>query len=159
MEKIGIDVEVSKSGENKDMGSPFRAPTEQERRMIQDVTKTLGNRFIDLVAQHRNISGAPIQTVSTARIFLPEEALKLGLIDEIGYLNDALSKARSLAGLPDDARVIVYRRTEFPDDNLYNTRVSANDIQKTPIIDLGIAGGAAQLQSGFYYLWLPNTAR
>jgi protease IV len=159
MEKIGIAMEVSKSGKNKDMASPFRMPTEEERRMMQNITRTLGNRFLDLVTRNRKIADKPMQTVSTARIFLPEEALNLGLIDEIGYLNDALSKAKSMAGLPDDAKVIVYRRITYPDDNLYNSRVSAYDIQKEPLIDLGIAGGLSHMKTGFYYLWLPDSAR
>ena len=158
MEKIGLEVEVSKSGKNKDMASPFRAPTAEERQMIQNITQTLGNRFVGLVAQNRKLSKASIDQIATARIFLPEEALRLGLIDDIGYLSDAISKAKSMATLSDDAKVVVYRRTKYPDDNLYNTRVSAHDFQKTPLVDLGILGNLSSLRTGFYFLWLPNGA-
>ncbi len=110
------------------------------------------------MAKNRKLSKASIDQIATARIFLPEEALRLGLIDDIGYLSDAISKAKSMATLSDDAKVVVYRRTKYPDDNLYNTRLSAYGIQKTPLVDLGIFGNLSSMRTGFYYLWLPNGA-
>jgi len=156
MEKIGLEVQVSKSGKNKDMVSPFRAPTEEERQMVHQITQTLGNRFVGLVAKHRNLSKHSIEQIATARIFLPETAVKLGLIDEIGYLSDAVARAKSMASLPDDAKVIVYRRTEYPDDNIYNTNLSGPGIQKSPLVDFGFPGNLSHLRTGFCYLWLPN---
>ncbi len=158
MEKIGLTVEVSKSGKNKDMASPFRVPTAEERKMIQQITQTLGNRFIDLVTENRKLDPTSIDQIATARIFLPEEALRLGLIDEIGYLSDAVARAKSMTALPDDAKVVVYRRTKYPEDNFYNTSASAHDIQKASLVDLAIPGNLSQMRTGFYYLWLPSGA-
>jgi protease-4 len=56
MEKIGLDVAVSKSGRNKDMGSPFRKATAEEEKLLQEVSDTLGRRFVDLVARHRKLA-------------------------------------------------------------------------------------------------------
>lgn len=158
MQKIGLEVEVSKSGKNKDMASPFRVPTAEERQMLEQITRTLGNRFVGLVSENRKLAESSMERIATARIFLPEEALKLGLIDGIGYLGDAVSEAKSMAALPDDAKVVVYRRTEYPDDNLYNTRLSSSEIQRTFLLDLGLAGSLTRLQTGFYYLWLPDVS-
>jgi protease-4 len=157
MEKIGLDVEVSKSGENKDMVSPFREPTQQERLMLQQIVRSLGQRFIGLVERNRKLSRDSLQTVSTARIFLPEEALKLGLVDQIGYMSDAISKAKSMADLPEDARVVVYRRTRYPNDTLYNTGTAAPGTEKSLLVDLNVFSGLSPLalRTGFYYLWLP----
>ena len=153
MDKIGLGVAVSKSGKNKDMGSPFREPTEEERRLMQQLTDKLGERFINLVASHRKLPSKALERVSTARVLLGQEALELGLIDEVGYINDALEKAITLAGLPADARVVVYRRTKFPDDNLYNPNVTAGGIRSVALIDIGLPDRWFPSQAGFYYLW------
>ncbi|MBW2430876.1 MAG: S49 family peptidase, partial [Deltaproteobacteria bacterium] len=55
MGKIGVEVEVSKTGINKDMGSPFRQATSEEKQIIQNMIDRLGQRFLDLIAEHRRI--------------------------------------------------------------------------------------------------------
>ncbi len=121
MKKVGIDLEVNKSGKNKDIGSPFRAATAEEEKIFQDLTDRLAVRFVDLVVRHRHLEPDIIAEISSARVYLANEALELGLVDEIGYLETAVLQAKKLARLPEDAKVVVYRRTEYPDDNLYNT--------------------------------------
>ncbi len=155
MDKIGLKVEVSKSGKNKDMGSPFRETTSEERELLQELTDTIGKRFLNLVAKHRKLESNVIDTVATARVFTAKEALDLGLIDEIGYLTDGIRKAKTLAGLPDDAKVIVYRRSKFPDDNLYNTATTQSGIYRFPIVDIGLLDALSDHRVGIYYLWAP----
>jgi protease-4 len=157
MDKIGLKMAVNKFGENKDMGSPFRPSNEKEREIFQEVTDGLGKRFLNLVERHRKLKAADLSEVSTARIYLAQEALKFGLIDKIGYLDDALNDAKQLAALPDDARVITYRRSEFPNDNLYNPLSQHSTRPSSALIDLGIADTLNPLKSGFYYLWNPAT--
>ena len=99
MDKIGVAVEVNKSGSEKDMGSPFRASTVEEQKILQEMIAGLGSRFLALVAKHRNVDAAVLDKISTARIYGSEEALRLGLVDRIGYLDDALIDAKHLAGL------------------------------------------------------------
>jgi protease-4 len=155
MEKLGLDVEVDKFGENKDMGSPFRKATDEEHRIFQEIIESLGGRFVDLVAEHRKLDPESVEKITSARVYLAKEALDLNLIDEIGYLSDAVKKAKALADLPEDASVVVYRRTEYPDDNLYNTSTSFHGAQKVPLIGLNVPDGLSNLQPGFYYLWTP----
>ena len=154
MEKIGVAVQVNKSGENKDMGSPFRPITPAEENMLQELTDTLGRRFVDLVKKHRGLDGEALMRVADARIFMAADARDLGLVDKIGYVQDALSEARQLATLDEDARVVTYRRTRFPDDNLYNTLTSGTQAAFAPqLLDMGFAGDLLALEPGFYYLW------
>jgi protease-4 len=103
------------------------------------------------VKDHRKLPPASLRAISTGRIFLAAEARQLGLVDRVGYLEDALSQARTLAGLPEDARIIVYRRTEYPDDTLYNTASTATSAGsgKIVLIDLNLP----ELSTGFYYMW------
>jgi len=157
MGKIGLDIEVIKSGQNKDMGSPFRQSTEEEQKIFQDLINELGGRFINLVAKHRKINQNILSDISTARVYLAREALQLRLVDKIGYLNDAVLQAKKLAGLNEDCKVIVYRRTRYPNDNIYNTSTTKFGSQGLSLIDLGILDSITSLSTGFYYLW-PSVA-
>jgi protease-4 len=151
MEKLGLALHVSKSGELKDMGSPFRAPTEADKAIFQALTDQMAQRFINLVLEHRTLSADQRQRIASARVFLASEAQQVGLIDQIGYLTDAVEKAKSLAGLSPDAKVVTYRRYKTEDDNIYNPAVrqlAANGIQSSALSAL-----SAVQEAGFYYIW------
>ena len=156
IDKIGFTMDVNKSGQNKDMGSPFRRPTAEETQILQDLTDGLADQFLTLVAKHRDLEEATLSTISTARVYLPQEAKALGLIDRIGYLDDALTEALKISGLPEKAKVVAYRRTIFPNDNIYNPLTTSSNIQAKPLLDLGIQNAATQLTPGFYYVWTPG---
>lgn len=159
LDKLGIAMEVTKSGIAKDIGSPFRPSTPEELAVFQEIIDRLGLRFIDLVVQHRKVGKEALSAISTAGIYLAEEALRLKLVDSIGYLDDALKEARVLASLPDGSRVIVYRRTKHGDDNLYNTSVSNDSGGATSLFDVRFVtalGSRVNLAPGPYYLWLPG---
>ncbi len=158
IDKLGIGVDLSKTGVNKDMGSPFRETTESESRFFQELTDRLGERFFTLVERHRSLDAAKLETVKSARIFLADEAKTLGLVDRIGYLSDAVAEAKSLAALPEKARLVVYRRTEYAEDTVYNT-ADARTGGAHALIELGPATPVADLRQGFYYLWLPGVSR
>ena len=151
MEKIGVEVEVSKSGRHKDMNSPFRESLQEEKQMMHTQIHELGQRFLGLVDTHRKLAPGAMQDISTGRIFLAAEAYELGLVDQVGYLDDALAQARKLTGLAENAKVVVYRRTEYPDDTLYNTATATvpDGFGHVALIDLKIP----ELTTGFYYLW------
>lgn len=157
MEKLGLEVEVSKQGANKDMGSPFRRSTPDERRILESLVAGLGNRFLELVSLHRKLPADVLNEVATARVYLAEEALRMGLVDEIGYLDDAATRLRTLAGIAEDAKLIVYRRQEIPEDTVHHA--GAFETEANPrLIDLGLVESFSALKSGLYYLWLPGLA-
>jgi protease-4 len=152
MEKIGLGVDVTKFGKNKDMGSPFRSSSEEEQMLMQKAVDDFGERFIRLVQKHRKPGQQALAEISTARVFLADDALKLGLIDKIGYFSDAVKEAKKLAGMSDDARVVVYRRMEYPNDNYYNIGGVATDNLNVSIINIDLPE-SLNLKTGFYYLW------
>ncbi len=154
MNKLGISVDAHKSGRNKDMGSPFRDITEEEKKVIDSLIDTLGKRFIQRVKNHRRISAEALEIIATARIFLADEALEKGLIDEIGYLPEAIDRAKDLAGLPQNSRVVIYRRSEFPNDNVYNSIQMRSG--SASLVDLGLPPELTGHLTGFYYLWAPG---
>jgi protease IV len=152
MEKLGLSMYVQKSGARKDMGSPFRPPTEADNVIFQKLIDDMAGRFLGLVAKHRNIKPEYQAQVASAQIFSAAEAQQVGLVDQIGYLNDAIAKAKSLAGLSSDAKVVTYRHYQSEDDNIYNPSMRAQGG------DIGVNGSALSLltaaqEAGFYYLW------
>jgi len=155
IDKIGVTIRVNKSGANKDMGSPFRKATTQEEQILQGVTDGLANQFLNRVEKHRNLSKNTLAAISSARVYLAAEAKELGLIDRIGYLDEALAEAIHIAGLPEKAKVVVYRRTVFPNDNLYNPLTTGSHPPSKPMVDVGIPDPTLQLSPGFYYIWTP----
>jgi protease-4 len=152
MNKIGVSVDVQTHGKNKDMGSPFRESTPEELKLMQKAVDDFGERFIKLVQNRRNLPQPSLEEIATARIFLADDALRIGLVDKIGYLSDAVTDAKKLAGVPDDARLIVYRRDEFPEDNYYNSAAMMTDDQKISVININLLD-SLNLKAGFYYLW------
>ena len=152
MDKIGLGVDVKKFGKNKDMGSPFREGTEEEQKLMQKMVNDFGDRFLQLVQKHRKLDQKSLAEVSTARVFIADEALKLGLIDKIAYLSDAVNEAKIIANIPTDARVIVYRRAEYPEDNYYNTADVTTDRSGVPLVNIDFPD-ILKFKTGFYYLW------
>lgn len=156
MDKLGLAVEVNKSGKEKDIGSPFRQSSPEEQRILQELTDILGKRFLDLVAKHRSVGPTDLASISSARIYLAHEAMGMKLIDNIGYLNDALSEAKTLSGLSKDAKVVVYRRSEYPNDNIYNTSGAWYNNAAMSLIDIHVPEILPDIRTGFYYLWAPG---
>ncbi len=152
MNKIGLGVDVKKFGKNKDMGSPFRDSSDEEQKLMQSAVNDFGERFISLVQKHRKPEKQALAEIATARIFLADQAQKIGLVDKIGYLSDAVKESKKLAGITGDARVVVYRRTEFPEDNYYNIAGVASEGLNYSIINIEIPESLI-LKTGFYYLW------
>lgn len=155
MEKVGVDVEISKSGKNKDMGSPFRKSTGDEKDIFQGLIDEMAGRFKNILVENRKIDESHFNDIFSARVYHSADALKLGLIDEICYLDEAIASAKEIAGLTDNAKVVVYRRTEYPDDNVYNTAINRYGYKNPALINPGILSPLINLPAGFYYLWLP----
>ena len=155
MDKIGVEVQVSKSGANKDIGSPFRAATAQEKKILQQMTDKLARRFLDLVSTHRRIDAKRLAEIASANVYLADEAQRLGLVDRVGYLSDAVEEAGRLAGLNTDAKVVVYRREKYENDTLYNMQSTwTGGDERVSLIDLGLpASETSEVTAGFYYLW------
>ncbi|GFK92486.1 Putative signal peptide peptidase SppA [Fundidesulfovibrio magnetotacticus] len=162
MGKIGVEAEVAKSGDLKDMGSPFRPSTEEERRLAAELTEQLNRGFLALLDARRSLAPAARAEVARAGVYSGSRALELGLVDRLGHPADAVARARTLAGLPPDARLVAYRRQKVHDDTLYNTATAdyGADAPRSLVPDLSSMG--LPLEAGCYYLWpqaLPGGGR
>jgi protease-4 len=156
MGKIGVEADVTKSGVHKDMGSPFRKSTETEQKLFQGIIDELYGRFLDLIVENRGLDPDTVRHIADGRIYTARQALHHKLIDRIGYLDEAIAGAKQISGLPNNAQVVVYRRTERANDNRYNTATGKGGIGSPKLIDLGIPGYMNVPSAGFYYLWTPG---
>jgi len=110
--KIGIKGVVLKSGEHKDIGSPFREMTPEEKRIIQEVIDSVHQQFIKAVAEGRKLDRSKVTQIADGRILTGEQAKQLGLVDQIGNLDDAIDATAKLVGIegkPD----ILYPKKKF----------------------------------------------
>ena len=94
LDREGYNITVVKSGALKDMASPYRALTGEERDYAQSLVNASFSRFMDDIVKQRNISRTAIED---GRVIRGEEAVKIGLVDRLGNLHDAIEDARSLA--------------------------------------------------------------
>jgi protease-4 len=107
-QKIGYRDEVIKSGKLKDIGSPSRPLTDEERELLQGLLDEVHDQFISDIAQSRNLPEEDVRKVADGRIFSGETAKNLGLIDQLGNFNDAVSLAANLAGMDTETPTLVY---------------------------------------------------
>lgn len=129
LEKLGVRVYVFKSGELKDVGSSFREPSEEDKRVLQSIVDGIFELFKKRVLAHRRLANA--SEVFSGRPFLAEEAVKLGLIDGVGTLDDAVNLAKELAGLPKDAPV---RELKPPSPGLLRLLLGAASLARRPVV-------------------------
>ena len=156
MEKIGVRANAVTSGPHKDMGSPFRTMTEEDRAIFQGVIDSFYTRFLRVIEQGRpNLKPETIRQLADGRIYSATQAKDHGLVDMIGYVDDALELAKKEAGIK-KARVVMYQRAGGYHPNIYAQGpegLGRTDwsFPKLDPVSLLLAGGTP----AFMYLWLP----
>jgi protease IV len=155
MDKIGVQPDTIKSAELKDMGSPFKHMTDHERAVMQALVDQYFARFKGVVTSNRHITDPDtLKLVTDGRVFSGVDALKLGLIDQVGRLNDAIDLAKQMANTP-GAEVIMYRRAYGYSGTIYaDTSVSPPASSSTDLT-LRLPMDQSFVPMGFYYLWQP----
>jgi protease-4 len=113
LKKIGVKGVVVKSGEHKDIGSPFREMTPDEKKIVQEVIDNVHQQFIDAVVQGRKLDREKVVQIADGRILTGEQAKQLGLVDEMGNLQDAIDKAARMVGIAGKPNVI-FPKKKFP---------------------------------------------
>jgi protease-4 len=151
LQKIGVAANTVKSAEHKDMGSPFRALTPDERAIFQSVIDELQRQFVAKVVERRRLPESAARVLADGRIYTAPQALEKRLVDAIGYMPDALAAARSAIGV-EDAKVIVYKRPrEYQATYYAQTRTEARGLDATLERFATLAGVGPR----FLYLWAP----
>jgi protease-4 len=100
MERLGLQMQVTKSDRLKDMGSMFREPTPEELEKEQTLVDDLYDQFLEIVAEGRHMDKAKVKELATGEVFTGKRALDMGLVDEIGDLERAIDIAAELGDTP-----------------------------------------------------------
>ncbi len=152
---LGVKSDPIKSGPNKDLGNPARPMTPEERDILQHMVMSFYDQFVHVVVKGRNLPEERVRALADGRIYTGIEAHKLGLVDQVGYLEDAIQAAMDMACLK-DAAVIAYDKCGGYRGSVYAAapRVPSEINLKLDVPGLRGPGGSA-----FMYLWEPGLAR
>lgn len=104
--KLGLKSQVVKSGEHKDLGSPTRPMSAQDRKIFQALIDDVHQQFTTAIAEGRKMDLNKVESLADGRVFSGNQALKAGLVDELGNLQDAIRVAGKLGGITGDPNVI-----------------------------------------------------
>lgn len=149
--KIGVSEKTIKSGDKKDILSPFRPMTAEEQTLLQDLIDRLYGRFLDTVLARpgNRLTRPELTKLADGRVFTADQALAAGLIDQVCYLEDAIDGMKQQLHL-DEARVVSYYRP-----GSYQGSIYAGEAQPGPGLELlsgdGLLGLLADTE--FLYLW------
>jgi protease-4 len=120
LQKVGVDFVVVTSGPRKDIGSPYREMTESERAYWQAIIDETYQGFVAIVAEGRHQTAEEIKPLADGGVYTGRQALQLGLVDQLGYEDDAVAKAAQLGGITGKPRVVEYKRSPTFFDLLNN---------------------------------------
>ena len=166
MDKIGVAPDVYKSGKFKDMLSPMRETNEippEEHAMVQKLIDDTYQKFKDVVRDGRNAAHkangnegkalAPDwESYADGRVVSGDQALQIGLVDELGDFDAAVKRAKTIANIHDGANLIEYRERYDLSNflSMFGQSGKAHDIK----LDLGV--DIPKLRAGaLYFLWQP----
>jgi protease IV len=106
--KLGIEFDVIKSGKHKDMGSPYRKMSPEEKQLAQDMINDVFGQFVSAVSEGRKIPKARVRKIADGRVFTGVQARKLGLVDVLGGFEEAKAAAARLAGIKGEPKYVDY---------------------------------------------------
>jgi protease-4 len=122
--KLGLGVEVVKSRDFKDIGSPYRPMKPEERELLRDMVLDVYDQFVEVVVEGRKLSRDSVLELADGRVFSGRQAQKLGLVDSLGTLQDAIRIAGNLAGIKGEPRIVrlprPFRLRDFLTEDLGN---------------------------------------
>jgi len=113
LRKIGLRSMVIKSGKHKDIASPLREMTEEEKKLLQGVLDSVHEQFIRAVAEGRKLPLEKVRDLADGRIFSGDQAQALGLVDGLGNLQDTIVMAAKMAGIKGEPEVIYPEKKKF----------------------------------------------
>jgi protease-4 len=136
----------------KAMGHPLRDMSEEELKIAQNMIDDMYSRFVEVVVDGRKqfADRKALEPIADGRVYTAKQALKNGLIDEIGYLDDVIDDISIAAGIS-NASVVTYLVGSGSDATIYSS-------SKSPApagINLDLRGIVNSTGPGFYYLWAP----
>jgi protease-4 len=119
-----VGFEVLKSGQFKDIGSPHRKLTPQDRAVIQGLIGDIQTQFVEAVAEGRRLPVEKVREIADGRVFSGEQAKGLGLVDELGNFQDAVEMTKEMAGITGEAELVYPKKTGLKILDLFRDEAS-----------------------------------
>jgi protease-4 len=116
---------VIKSGKYKDIGSPAREVTPEERALLQAVIDDMNDHFIDTIAADRKMIREKVKTIADGRIFSGRQAKQAGLVDELGDMNHAITLAGTMSGMKGKPEAVYMGKKKSYWDVVFKNSLSA----------------------------------
>ncbi len=135
MGKLGLQMDVIKSGKYKDSGSPFRQMTEQDKKYFQGVVEDSYDQFLNAVAKERKLPIDKLKKFADGRVFTGAQALKLGLVDTLGSFEDAIKIAAKLGGIKGEPVVVEAKKPRTLADLIFGDMFSRLHIFEKDFIE------------------------
>jgi protease-4 len=110
LKKMDVQMNTVTAGKLKDAGSPFREFSDADRSYWQELANRIHRQFIQAVAEGRDLPVEQVEKFADGRVFTGEQAVELGLVDELGGFQDAVDLAKELAEIRGEPRMV------FPPD-------------------------------------------
>ena len=156
MLKLGVQMNVIKSGDMKDMGSMFRAMNAEDRAVFQGLIDKMYARFLEVVARSRGgMDAERLRELADGRVYLGPEAQAHGLVDEIGTLHDAIQAAKVAAGLDGrPIKVVEYSRPYGHRPNVY--ALADQPAGQVNLVNVALPDWLSHAAPQFLYLWAPG---
>ncbi len=110
LDKIGIQFTIIKSGKYKDIGSPYREVTGDERYHLQQWINNGYDQFVRTIVKERNLQEKRVREIGDGRVYSGEQALNLALIDSLGTFDDAIQWAGKMVGIKGEPKVFRERQ-------------------------------------------------
>jgi protease-4 len=153
LDMVGVASAPVKSSPMKDLNSPLRAATEEERKVLQQLVDDLYARFVDVVAEGRpQLTREEVLRVADGRVVSASEAASLKMVDKVGYLRDAIDEARKRAEIASPT-IVRYTRVARAGANVY----TGPQLESPPSRGVHLRLDADFPRSPrLYYLWQPN---
>ena len=114
LKKIGLQGVTLKAGQYKDIGSPLREMSADERRLLEDLLENVHTQFIAAVAKGRKLSVDRVRALADGRVYSGEQARDLQLVDQLGGLRDAVELAAQRAGISGEPSWIEIEKKQAP---------------------------------------------
>jgi protease IV len=150
-DRYGVEQEVVKSGEFKDMGSSFRDLTPEEREILQSIVDESYDEFVGVIVEGRGLPEARVREIADGRVYSGEQAKELGLVDSFGGLDEAVEVSRDLANIRE---ATVVRYVEKP--TFVETLMARFAPQEPEVLQIAEEAGLT-LEPKPYYLYLPGS--
>ena len=145
--KLGVAITTIKSGPLKDIGSPVREMTPEERTLLQGLIDEAYTGFVQVVSRGRELPEDRVRQIADGRIYSGNQAKDLGLVDRLGDRDTAFAQAKRLAK-DDELSLVVYQPVEglFDDLPFFGVSSPVDEVKQ----ELGIPR-----RPGAAYLWIP----